>query len=158
MIHGGETGNIVPESVRMSGTIRTYDDHVREMLHRESRHATEKIAESAGAKADLTIVKTYDTTINDLSLTERMRPVLKRAADGRVNHAPLAGASEDFSFFAQATPGLFVFLGITPRDQDPAQAAPNHSPAFFVDERALVVGVRTMASLAVNFLDPQPEE
>ena len=158
MIHGGETGNIVPESVHMSGTIRTYDDHVREMLHRESRHATEKIAESAGAKADLTIVKTYDTTINDLSLTERMRLVLKRAADGRVNHAPLAGASEDFSFFAQATPGLFVFLGITPRDQDPAQAAPNHSPAFFVDERALVVGVRTMASLAVNFLDPQSEE
>jgi metal-dependent amidase/aminoacylase/carboxypeptidase family protein len=87
-----------------------------------------------------------------------MRPVLKRAADGLVNQAPLVGASEDFSFFAEATPGLFVFLGITPHDQDPAQAAPNHSPAFFVDESALVVGTRTMASLAVNFLGSQPEE
>jgi amidohydrolase len=158
MIHGGEAGNIVPESVHMAGTIRTYDDHVREVLHRESRLAAEKIAESAGAKADLSIVKIYDTTVNDAGLAERMRPVLMRAADGRVNQAPLVGASEDFSFFAQATPGLFVFLGITPRDQDPAQAAPNHSPAFFVDERALVVGTRTMASLAVNFLSPQPEE
>ena len=158
MIHGGEAGNIVPESVHMAGTIRTYDDHVREVLHRESRLAAEKIAESAGAKADLSIVKIYDTTVNDAGLAERMRPVLKRAADGRVNQAPLVGASEDFSFFAEATPGLFVFLGITPRDQNPAQAAPNHSPAFFVDETALVVGTRTMASLAVNFLSSQSEE
>jgi amidohydrolase len=128
------------------------------VLHRESRLAAEKIAESAGAKAALSIVKIYDTTVNDSGLAERMRPVLTRAADGRVNQAPLVGASEDFSFFAQATPGLFVFLGITPRDQDPAQAAPNHSPAFFVDESALVVGTRTMASLAVNFLSSQPAE
>jgi metal-dependent amidase/aminoacylase/carboxypeptidase family protein len=50
-----------------------------------------------------------------------------------VSHAPLVGASEDFSFYAKAAPGLFVFLGVTPLDQDPAKAAPNHKPAFFVD-------------------------
>jgi metal-dependent amidase/aminoacylase/carboxypeptidase family protein len=49
-----------------------------------------------------------------------------------------------------------VFLGITPHDQDPAKAAPNHSPEFFVDESALVVGTRTMATLAVNFLASEP--
>jgi amidohydrolase len=99
----------------------------------------------------------YDTTVNDEALTTRMRPALERAADGRVARAPLAGASEDFSFFAEATPGLYVFLGITPPDQDPTEAAPNHNPNFFIDESALVVGTRTMASLAVNFLGSEPE-
>ena len=113
----------------------------------------EKIAESAGATARCPSRAMYDTTVNDEALTARMLPVLERAADGQVAQAPLAGASEDFSFFAKETPGLYVFLGVTPRDQDPAEAAPNHNPDFFVDERALVVGTRMMASLAVNFLE-----
>jgi metal-dependent amidase/aminoacylase/carboxypeptidase family protein len=98
------------------------------------------------------ITPSYDPTINDPALTAQMLPALERAADGRVRQAPLLGASEDFSVYAKAVPGLFVYLGITPRDQDPAKAAPNHSPQFFVDEGALVVGVRTMAFLAVNYL------
>ena len=82
-----------------------------------------------------------------------MASVLKRAADGKVAEASLAGASEDFSYFAEAAPGLYAFLGVTPPDQDPATAAPNHSPNFFVDERALVVGVRALGFLAVDFLN-----
>lgn len=155
-INGGTGPNIVPETVQMTGTIRAYDEKVRKQAHHDIRLAAEKIAESAGAKAEVTITKMYDTTVNDESLTVRMAPVLKRAADGRVAQAPLVGASEDFSFFAKEVPGLYVFLGVTPRDQDPAKAAPNHSPQFFVDEEALVVGVRTMASLAVNFLSAVP--
>ncbi len=157
-IHGRQAGNVVPESVRMSGTIRTYDESVREVVRHESRVAAGKIAESAGAKTDVSIIKIYDTTVNNERLAEWARPVLQRATDGRVSRAPLVGASEDFSFLAEATPGLFVFLGITPHDQDPAKAAPNHSPDFFVDEDALVIGARTMASLAVNFLSLQPEQ
>ena len=154
-INGGTGPNIVPEKVEMTGTIRTYDEKVREQAHRDIRLAAEKIAESAGAKAKVSITKMYDTTVNDEALTERMAPVLKRAADGKVARAPLVGASEDFSFFAKEVPGLYVFLGVTPRDQDPAKAAPNHNPRFFVDEGALVVGTRTMASLAVNFLSSE---
>jgi metal-dependent amidase/aminoacylase/carboxypeptidase family protein len=99
----------------------------------------------------------YDTTINDEALTARMAPVLKRAADGQVSGAPLPGASEDFSFFAKEVPGLYVFLGVTPDDQDPARAAPNHNPRFFVDEGALAVGARTIALLTVNFLTAEPK-
>ena len=154
-INGGTGPNIVPETVQMTGTIRTYDEKVREQAHRDIRLAAEKIAESAGAKAKVSITKMYDTTVNNEALTSRMAPVLKRAADGHVAQAPLVGASEDFSFFAKEIPGLYVFLGVTPRDQDPAKAAPNHNPKFFVDEGALVVGVRTMASLAVHFLSAE---
>jgi metal-dependent amidase/aminoacylase/carboxypeptidase family protein len=112
----------------------------------------EKIAESSNAKAEVVITPMYATLINDPALAEQMAPALKRAADGNVVQCPLAGASKDFSFFAQEVPGLYVFLGVTPKGQDPAKAAPNHNPKFFVDEHALVVGVRTMATLAVDFL------
>jgi amidohydrolase len=157
-IHGGEAGNVIPETVHMTGTIRTYDESVRKVVHDDSRVTAEKIAESTGAKAEVSIVKIYDTTMNNARLAEWARPVLERAANGHVSHGPLVGASEDFSFYAEATPGLFVFMGITPREQDPSEAAPNHSPGFFVDERALVTGARTMASLAVNFLSSPPGE
>src|ERR1700732_1687044 len=63
-----------------------------------------------------------------------------------------SGASEDVSFFLNEVPGLYFNLGIVPRDQDLAKAAPNHSPNFFLDERALVVGVRALAMVTVNYL------
>jgi amidohydrolase len=155
-IHGGSAPNIVPQSVEMTGTIRSYDEKVREEVHKEIHLTVENIAESAGAKAQVTITRGYGATVNDEALTTRMVPVLERAADGQLGRTPLLGASEDFSFFAKEVPGLYVFLGVTPRDQDPAKAAPNHNPKFFVDEKALVVGTRAMASLAVNFLAGEP--
>lgn len=151
-INGGTRANIVPDHVIMSGTIRTYDEKVRAQVDGDVKLTAEKIAESSGAKADVRITPMYATLVNDPALTAQMVPALKRAADGKIAQCPLAGASEDFSFYAQAVPGLYVFLGITPKDQDPAKAAPNHSPQFFVDEHALVVGVRAMATLAVDFL------
>jgi amidohydrolase len=151
-INGGTRANIVPETVEMTGTIRTYDEAIRTQVHDDITTVAGKIAESAGAKAEVSISHGYDTTVNNEELTERMLPVLERAADGQVRKTLPKGASEDFSVYAQEVPGLFVFLGITPKDQDPAKAAPNHSPNFFVDESALVVGARTMAMLAVNYL------
>jgi amidohydrolase len=155
-IHGGTRANIVPEHVVMTGTIRTYDETVRQQVARDVKLTAEKVAESSGAKAEVVITPMYATTVNDAALAAKMAPALKRAADGNVAESPLAGASEDFSFYAQAAPGLYVFLGDTPKDQDPAKAAPNPNPNFYVDENALVVGVRTMATLAVDFLSSPP--
>ncbi len=151
-INGGSRNNIVPESVRMTGTIRTYDQGVREQVQRDTKLVAKKIAESAGARAEVSIVKNYDPVVNDEKLTERMLPVLERAADGHVAMGRLSGASEDFSEIAKVVPSLYVYLGVTPGDQDPSKAAPNHSPLFFVDESALVVGTRTLAFLAADFL------
>ena len=157
-ITGGTGPNIIPERVEMTGTIRTYDENVRQQVVSDVKESAKKIAESAGAKAQVSVVPMYPLTINDVALTARMAPVLKRAADGKVAEAELPGASEDFSFFAREVPGLYVFLGITPPDQDPKTAAPNHNPRFFVHEDALVVGTRAMASMAVAFLEEQPEQ
>lgn len=151
-ISGGTGPNIVSERVEMMGTIRTYDDKVRAQVGRDVQLGATKIAESQGATAEVSVVPGYPMTVNDAALAASMAPVLQRATDGRVGTAPLAGASEDFSYYAAEVPGLYVFLGVTPSNQDPATAAPNHNPRFFVDESALAVGTRAMASMAVSFL------
>lgn len=151
-INGGSGPNIVPETVEMTGTIRTYDQKVREQVGDDLRLSAAKIAESAGAEAEVSIEPMYSTTINDAELAARMTPVIERAADGKTATAELPGAAEDFSFFAPQAPGLYLFLGITPEGQDPATAAPNHNPQFFVDESALVVGTRTLATMVADFL------
>ena len=151
-INGGTRYILIPEFVERAGTIRSYDYDVRKKLHADVRQKIEKIAESGNAKAEVTILKKYDPTINDPALTEKMLPTLRWAANNDVVQTPLVGGAEDFSFFAKEVPGVFVFLGVTPPSQDMATAAPNHNPGFFVDEAALVTGVRTMASLATDYL------
>lgn len=151
-INGGSRANIVADSVLMTGTIRVFDEGVRAQLHRDIPLTVEKIAESAGAKAEVKIIKNYDPTINDEKLTTRMLPALGRSADGHLTKTNLGAASEDFSVFAKEVPGLYFFLGVTPHGQDPAKAAPNHNPGFIVDDSALVVGARALATLAVDFL------
>jgi metal-dependent amidase/aminoacylase/carboxypeptidase family protein len=154
-IKGGTGPNVIPERVDMSGTIRAYDESVREQVGQDVKLSAENIAESAGAEAEVSVIPIYATTINDTALATKMEPVIRKAADGKVAVARLIGASEDFSYLAQEVPGVYLFLGITPEDQDPLKAAPNHSQNFFVDERALVVGTRTMALMAAAFLTGQ---
>jgi len=90
--------------------------------------------------------------VNHARMTSRMAPVLKRAADGDTHVVNPLGGAEDFAFYANQVPGLFFYIGIVPRGQDAAEAAPNHNPNFFIDEKALVVGVRALAGLTVNYL------
>src|SRR5215216_411750 len=151
-INGGSRFNIVPDVVDMTGTIRTYDAGVRAAVHRDIRQIAENIAASANAKADVEIIELYDPLINNDRVTARMVPVLERAADGDATLNERYGASEDMSFFLNEVPGLYFVLGIVPRDQDLAKAAPNHSPNFTIDEKALVVGVRALAMVTVNYL------
>lgn len=151
-IQGGSSQNIIPESVEMTGTIRAYDETLQKKLHKDITQMATGIAEGAGQTAKVTITPNYPVTINDDDLASEMMSVLQRVTGNKVSEAPLQGASEDFSFYANEVPGLYVFLGVTKKGEDPATAAPNHNPGFFVEESALVVGVRAMSSMALNFL------
>jgi len=150
---GGNRSNIVPEEIELEGTIRAFDENVRKDIQRRVGLIATNIAESAGATATVTYSLGYPVTRNDEKLTERMLPTLRRAAGAEnVLLGPLTGTAEDFSFFQQKVPGMFFFLGVTPKDQDPSKAAMNHSPLFFADEAALPVGVRVMTNLALDYL------
>ncbi len=156
-IHGGARKNIIPDSVEMSGTIRSFDEDMRADIHARIRHVAENIARANHAHAEVAIEKAVAVTTNDEALTERMLPTLRRVgAQAGLKMQSRVMVAEDFSYFQQKVPGLFFFLGITPRDQDMDKAAPNHSPLFFVDESALVHGVRALSALAVDFLDGKP--
>lgn len=152
-IHGGVRNNIIPDQVEMIGTIRSLDAEMREDLHARIKRTAESIAASAGATAEVKIVRGYPITYNDPALTEKMAPTLRRVAGAKntivVN--PVLGA-EDFSFFQQKVPGLFFWLGTRPPDQTPEQAPSNHSPLFYVDERGLLLGVRALAHVAMDYL------
>ena len=150
---GGNRSNIIPEEVELEGTVRTFDENVRKSIHDRIRSIASNISESAGATATVEFGLGYPVTRNDPALTERMVPTLRRVAGaGNVTLGPLTGTAEDFSYFQQKVPGMFVFLGVTPRDQDHTKAAINHSPLFFADESALPVGVRVMTNLALDYL------
>ncbi len=152
-INGGVRFNIIPDSVVMIGTIRTFDTAVRNDIHNRIRRTAESIAQSAGATAQVTIDTTTAVTYNDPALTESIVPTLRDVAGAsHVSIGPLITASEDFSRYQQRIPGVFFFLGIVPPGTDPAKAAPNHSPRFYVDEAALPMGVRALAHLAVDYL------
>lgn len=152
-INGGVRYNIIPDSVVMIGTIRTFDTAVRRDIHARVRRTAESIAQSAGASALVVIDTGPPVTYNDPALTEKLLPTLREVAGSdRVAVGPLITAAEDFSRYQERIPGVFFFLGITPPGSDPAKVAPNHSPRFFVDEAAFPVGVRALAHAAVDYL------
>jgi amidohydrolase len=150
-IHGGARYNIIPDDVELLGTIRALDAEQRRDLIALVERTAAKIAEASGATAEVAISEGNPITLNDAALVERMRPVLARAA-ALVPALPRTGA-EDFSHFAQRTPGMYFWLGVRDPAQPAAQAAPNHSPRFTVDERSLEVGVRVLASLVLDFAE-----
>ena len=153
MIQGGVRNNIIPDEVEMRGTIRTFLPEVRSDIEARIRRTAENIAAASGAQVEVRVINGYPVTVNDPGLTEAMLPTLRRVAgDENVSMTDRITGAEDFSYFANEVPGLFVFLGVTPEDQDPATAPRNHSPYFFADEAALKVGVRSLANLAVDYM------
>jgi amidohydrolase len=153
-IEGGNRGNIIPDTVLMIGTIRTLDPDTRTQVHERVRRMAENVAAANGAEAEVSIDLGYPVTVNDPDLTRRMVPSLQRiVGDGATVMPPMTGA-EDFSYFAEEVPGMFIGLGVAA--DDPSLVHPNHSPLFYADERALPIGVRAMASLAVDFLSSNP--
>ncbi len=153
-IKGGVRENIIPDSVEMLGTIRTFDETMRDDIHERVKTLAEAIGRGAHATCTVCIDKKYPVTVNDPKLTEAMVPTLDRVAGpGKLQFVPKVMGSEDFSFFQRVAPGLFIFLGGVPEGLDPTQVAPNHSPRFFVDEGCLVLGVRALAHLTCDFLE-----
>ena len=153
-IKGGVRENIIPDSVEMRGTIRSFDEPMRDDIHQRVKDTAEHIAKASRASCEVCIRKNYPGTVNDAQLTALMLPTLQRTAgSAQVMLVPKVSGSEDFSFYQHVVPGLFFFVGVTPQGQDANIVAPNHSPRFFVDESALALGVRALAQVACDYLE-----
>lgn len=150
---GGVRNNIVPETARLSGTIRTFDPDVRAQVHEKIERIVTQVAQSQGATATVDIDPGVPVTYNHAGLTEQLAPTLRAVyGDAQVSQPVLITGAEDFSFFQEQVPGFFFFIGGRPADLPADQAIPNHSPFFYVDEGALPLGVHAMSRLAADYL------
>lgn len=152
-IHGGVRSNIIPEEVKMVGTIRALDPAMQKVIFKRLKTIVENTAASNGAKATLEIDEGYPITYNDVALTEKMAPTLESVVgSSNLILSPAITGAEDFSFFQKEIPGFFFFLGGTPVDTPENEAAPHHTPDFYVDDSALVYGVKAMSRLVVDYM------
>ncbi|RUO75770.1 amidohydrolase [Idiomarina seosinensis] len=151
IVEGGVRNNIIPDEVTLIGTIRNFDMDIRADIHDKLEHTAKHVAQANGAEADVEIDLGYPVTVNNPDLVDQMLPITKAVAgDKAVKEVPLVTGAEDFSYYALEVPGMFVFLGVTPPDQDMDQAPSNHSPHFFADEDALRTGVNLYVNWALE--------
>ena len=151
-ITGGVRFNIIPEDVEMVGTIRTLDTKMQDIIHEKIRRTAEHIAASQGATVEVEITKGAPVTFNNLELTRKMLPSLFNAAgEENVLVIPAVTGAEDFAFFAQKVPSLYYFVGGRPLDVGPDEAFPHHTPDFFIDESGLILGVKALTNLALDY-------
>lgn len=154
VVNGGVRANIIPEEVTLIGTIRTLDKGMQKEIHERIRRTATKIAESAGATADVQIDNKTLVTYNDPELVKKMLPSFqKTAGESNIVWMDAMTGSEDYSFFAEKVPSIFFFLGGMKKGQDPKTAAPHHTPDFYLDESGFKLGVRTFCNLVFDYAD-----
>jgi amidohydrolase len=151
-IQGGIRSNVIPSDVEIEGTIRSFDQDMRQQIHAAVERTARLIAESAGASIEFELWLGSPPVHNDPELTAMMMPALERASGHPVLPLRPQTVAEDFSEYGRVTPSLFVFLGNWPADWDPSERPMNHSPFFDMHEPHLEVGVRAFAHMVVDYL------
>jgi amidohydrolase len=153
-IKGGIRNNIIPDSVELVGTFRTFDPAIRAQVTERIKRVATSTAAAQGATVDISFGDDPNPVVhNDPVLTQRAVASLERAVGkGNVGLAPYVTGSEDFAYYGQQIPAFFYFVGATPQGQDAAAAPSNHSPLFYLDEGSLPIGVRSLLGVTVDYL------
>lgn len=158
-IQSGIRENIIPEEAVMAGTIRTLDVEMQDKIHEKIKLTATKIAESAGATAEVVIDKKFPLTYNDPALTEKMiQSLVKAAGKEMVKQIPAVTGSEDFSEYQKKVPGLFFFVGAMPPNQDPNTVPSHHTPDFMIDESAMLTGLKAMLNVTLDYMYLPPSK
>ncbi|MFI8380228.1 amidohydrolase [Leeuwenhoekiella sp. NPDC079379] len=151
-ITSGVRFNIIPESAELIGTVRTLDPNMRELIIRRMTEMTEGLAKAYGGSATIEFQSNTAITYNDEALTEQMLPTLQKVAGAdKVNLVKATTGGEDFSYFQEEVPGLYFFLGgMTPGNKE---AYPHHTPDFQIDDAGMLLGVKVMSQLTLDYLN-----
>jgi len=151
-IKSGVRFNIIPESAEMLGTIRTLDYGMKDMINKRMMEMVPDIAKAYGGEASIEIKDATDITFNDPELVSQMIPTLKRVGgDENIQTQKAVTGAEDFSYYQREVPGFFFFLGgMTPGNEEPF---PHHTPDFKIDEDGLMLGVKALTELSIDYLN-----
>jgi amidohydrolase len=156
VIDGGVRANIIPEEVKMTGTIRTLDTGMQRIIHEKIKLTASKIAEASGASAETVIESKTLVTYNNPELTKNMVPsfVKSTGADNVIEAEAVTGA-EDFSYFAEKVPSVFFFIGGMTKGTNPKSAFPHHTPDFRIDESGMKTGIKAFCNMVFDYLKLQ---
>jgi amidohydrolase len=147
---GGERHNVIPQAVKLSGTIRSFSNQVQDSIERRMREVFDGITTSAGATFTLEFGQAYPVMVNDTVLTRRMAPSLERAVGaGNVLETQPEMGAEDFSFFAQEVPGFYFTVGALKAG---TTSGGHHTPTFLADDSAVPIGMRAMTMAILDYL------
>lgn len=151
-IKGGVRSNIISETAELTGTIRTLDSKMQSEVHDRIRNTVKNIAASSGATADVTIDTKTLVTYNEPSLVKKSLPsLIKAAGANNVFETTWQTGAEDFSFYNAKAPSFFFYLGALPAGKNPKDAAPHHTPNFYIDESGFGVGVKAFCNLVFDY-------
>jgi amidohydrolase len=151
-IHGGVRSNIIPNEVELVGTIRTLNEEAREHIYEALPRKANAIADSMRASVEVTLPLDYNypITYNDPDLTAQMLPTLERS--GNVQLVNATTGAEDFSFFQEEVPGLYMFVGGKPLDVAKKDAPAHHTPEFYVDDAGMPTGIKLLTNLTLDYM------
>jgi amidohydrolase len=148
---GGVRENIIPEEAIIGGTIRTLDKEMRDEVWARIERTAKNIAEAAGATAEVTIEAKTGVTYNDPKLTQAMLPSLQKATNDNAVEMNAVMGAEDFSFFSEKVPSLYLYVGGMAANKDPKNTAAHHTPDFYVDESGMRTGVKALVQLVLDY-------
>lgn len=151
-IKSGVRFNIIPESAEMIGTIRTLDYDMKDKLNKRMIEMVETIAKAYGGTATCEIKDATEITYNEPALVDQMLPTMQRVAGAEnVQIQKAITGAEDFSYFQKEAPGFFFFLGgMTPGN---TESFPHHTPDFKIDDSGLILGVKTLTEMSLDYLN-----
>lgn len=151
MVHGGDAFNVIPSTVELKGTIRTFDSEVREQVLMRITQVIDHVASAMGCEAEIELESITPTVKNDEKLTKKVQGVALDALPGiQIEDNYRTMGSEDMAFFMQDIPGCFIFVG-SANDQQQLNYA-HHHPCFDIDETALKYGVALITKAALDLL------
>jgi len=151
-ITSGVRFNIIPESAELIGTVRTLNPDMRELILRRMKEMTETIAKAYGGEATFEVESQTAITYNDIALVKQMLPTIQRVAGTtKVQIMKATTGGEDFSYFQEVVPGFYFFLGgMTPGN---TQSFPHHTPDFKIDDAGMLLGVKTLTEMSLDYLN-----
>ncbi len=148
--HGGTAYNIIPETVELKGTLRTFNPDTRQKLHQRIIAVATGITETLRGKVEIDWREGSPAVVNDASMTERFRKVASEVLGAdKVLESPQIMGGDDMALWLQQAPGCYFFVGSG--NPDKASDYPHHHPRFDVDEAALPLAVELLTKGALEF-------
>lgn len=156
ILRGGERFNIIPASVHLEGTVRTYSAEVRDTVERRMGEILKGITAASGGSYELDYDRGTPATINDPTLSVEVAPSLAKAVgEANVEVLPPTMGGEDFAYFANEVPGFYFRLGMV----DPGTTSGgHHTPTFAADNASVAVGIKAMTTLVLDYLERRTGE